>query len=658
MTLCGRLGTLIALALSFGCASDDPVARARTVVTMGVEQYRPPARYRLPTTSDTYEILQYVNDPIEPLNRGSFVVGKGVADYGIRPAAIGWRAAFPKSARVGIDNFAYNLDYPGRFVSLLLQGQLARAGSETANFVVNSTVGVVGLIDVARRLGIPTYDEDIGQAFGTWGIGPGFYLFIPLLGPSSGRDALGKVFDLALSPTVWVQTHGIAWGVFTLNAFSSRIDTYDRLNEGGIDLYLPVRTLWAIERDIAVTDYVIPTSAYETAQPAPSLAVMLTRLDDEGFARRDAPGKARSAVTGRQLPYSLWLQDEPAPLLFIVPGIGSHRSETSALKLAESAFERGYSAVTISSPFNPEFIDFGLSSLYAGHTPNDAADVYRALGEIRADLELRHPGRVTSSSLMGYSLGGIVALFVSQLERNTGEPGALHFERVVAINPAVNLRYAVGRFDEYFETPLAWPQDQRRARAIEVAKKAYVISQGSADLDIEKYQTLPFQLDESRFLLGLSSRATALQAISASHKRGGEELAVIPGSAGGFYGVLAGEVASNTLTRYMNELAIPHFVEREGGVKTADELFASANLYSQEAGLRDDPRIHVFTNADDFLLSESDLAWLRKLFAGRITVFPGGGHLGNMYMQPVQAAFVDALGAPAAEQTTKARSEP
>ncbi len=653
VTLGGRFAALIAMALSVGCATDDTLTRARTVRTMGVEQYR------LPTTGDTYEVLQYVNDPIEPVNRRSFVVTKGLIDYGVRPAAIGWRATFPKPVRRGIDNFAYNLDFPGRFVSLLLQGQLVRAGKETGNFVVNTTAGLAGFIDVSKRLGIPTYDEDVGQAFGRWGIGPGFYFFLPALGPSSARDAAGKVFDVALSPTVWVQTYGFAWGAFAVNAFSSRIGTYDRLNEGSVDLYLPVRTLWAIERDIQVTDYEIPTSAYETADPAPSLGVMLTRLDDASFARQDERGEVLSAVTGKQLPYSLWLQDEPALLVFIVPGIGSHRSATNAVKLAESAFERGYSAVTISSPFNPEFMEFGLSALYPGYTPSDAADVYRALGEIRADLEQRHPGRITSSSLMGYSLGGIVTLFISQLERKTREAGALHFERVVAINPAVDLQYAVGRFDDYFDAPLAWPQDQRRARATETAKKAYVISQDTDSAQIEKYKTLPFQLDESNFLLGLSSRATTLQTISAAHQRGGSELTLIPGSAGGFYGAFATDVASNTLTRYMNELAIPYFVEREGRQQTPVQLFANANLYSQEAALRDDPRIHVFTNEDDFLLRKADLVWLEELFEGRITVFPGGGHLGNMYLEPVQAAFVTALGAPERGQTTtEARSDP
>ena len=84
-----------------------------------------------------------------------------------------------------------------------------------------------------------------------------------------------------------------------------------------------------------------------------------------------------------------------------------------------------------------------------------------------------------------------------------------------------------------------------------------------------------------------------------------------------------------------------------------EQLFAAADLYSQEAGLREDERIFVFTNKDDFILQPSDLAWLEDVFAGRITVFPGGGHLGNMFMPQVQAAFMQGLGAP--DQTADAK---
>ena len=634
------LGIALATSLLSACASPDSPAREQTVQFMAVSEHR------RSTTSESYEIVQYVNDPIEPFNRGSYHATKGVVDYGVRPAALGWRAVFPRTVRSSIDNFAYNLNFPDRFVSLLLQAEPIRAGVETGNFLINTTAGLAGFMDVAKPLGVPTYEEDVGQAFGKWGIGPGFYFFIPLLGPSSGRDTVGKVFDIALSPATWLPTYGIPFVVFTVNSFSSRINTYDMMTESGMDLYLPIRTLWAVNRDIAVSDYQIPEIAWTDADPDPSLGVMLTKLDDPNFHSQHVRGEAPSPATGKDVPYSIWLQEKAAPLVFIIPGIGSHRSTTNAVKLAESAWQRGYSAVIVSNPFNAEFILTGLSATYAGYTPSDADDLYRTLGAIRADIEANHPGMVTSSSLMGYSHGGIATLFISQIERNATGPGALHFERVVAINPAVNLDYAAGRFDGYFDAPLAWPEAERRDKTTEAVKKAYVLAQGEDEDLIRKYKTLPFTRIGSEFLIGLSSRAITMQAISASSARGGKALPELPGgSAGGLHGPFAIEVESNTLKRYMDELAIPYYFDKEGGARTKEQLVAAANLYSQEAGLRDDKRIAVFTNKDDFILQPSDLAWLEDVFVGRITVFPGGGHLGNMYMPQVQAAFMEGLSA-------------
>jgi ABC-type transporter lipoprotein component MlaA len=642
------VGIALAAWLQFGCATTDSTGKEQTVSVMGVSEHR------RQTTGESYELIQYVNDPIEPFNRGSFHATKGAIDYGVRPAAIGWRAVFPKAVRTSIDNFAYNLNFPDRFVSLLLQGKVIKAGTETGNFLINTTAGVAGFFDVAKPLGVPTYKEDVGQAFGKWGIGPGFYFVIPLLGPSSGRDTVGKVFDVALSPATWVPTYGIPFVVFTVNGFSSRINTYDMMTESGMDLYLPVRTLWAINRDIAVSDYQIPEIAWADADPNPSLGVMLTKLDDPNFPVLHKRGEASSTATGKQVPYSLWMQEQPAPLVFIIPGIGSHRSTTNAVKLAESAWQRGYSAAIVSSPFNPEFILSGLTATYPGYTPSDAEDLYRALGEIRSNIESNHPGKVTSSSLMGYSLGGIATLFISQLERKATGPGALHFERIVAINPAVNLDYASGLFDSYFDAPLDWPEGERRDMTTEAVKKAYVLAQGEDEDLIRRYKTLPFTRDGSEFLIGLSSRAMTMQAIAACSERGGKTLSELPGgAAGGFHGPFAVEVESNTLKRYMDELAIPYFADKEGGARTQAQLFDAANLYSQEAGLRDDERIAVFTNKDDFILQPSDLGWLESVFAGRITVFPGGGHLGNLYMPQVQAAFMEALGA--TEKTADAK---
>ena len=163
MKISGLLGLTLGCVLMLACASDDSPPELHNTTMIGVDEHR------ATTTSDTndsYEQISYINDPIEGFNRGSFGFTKAVVDWFIRPIAIGWRTVFPKPVRNSIDHFAYNLAWPDRFVSLLLQGEPVKAGVDTGHFLVNTTIGIAGFFDVADPLGIPTYHEDVGQAFG------------------------------------------------------------------------------------------------------------------------------------------------------------------------------------------------------------------------------------------------------------------------------------------------------------------------------------------------------------------------------------------------------------------------------------------------------------------------------------------------------------
>jgi ABC-type transporter lipoprotein component MlaA len=632
--------------LALGCAhlgdQEQTSASLGSVAMVGFDEFE------TPTTREQYEVLRYVRDPIEPANRGFFAVTRVAMQRVVRPVAIGWRYVFPRPVRAGIDNFAYNLGYPDRVVSLLLQGEWRHAGTETGHFLVNSTAGVGGFVDVSRRLGIPTRAEDVGQAFGRWGIGPGFYLFIPLLGPSSGRDGVGRIFDAALTPSTYLPGAGV---VLALNSYSSRIPTLDTLSDRTADVYPAVKTFWAIQRDVQVTDYQIPESTWERADPNPSLGVFYTRLADPQFALDAARGEV-PALEGREpLPYSLWLQEQPAPLLFVIPGIGAHRTATSAVQIAENAFARGYSVAILSSPFHPEFILSGLTALYPGYTPSDARDLHRAMRAVRGDVEAKQPGAVTSVSLVGYSLGATEAVFISELDREMPAAERLDFQRVVAINPAARLEHAAREFDRYFQTPAQWPEPSRDRRVIDVAKRAYLVANELDEEELGRRRTLPFDRAESDFLIGMVGRATALGAIEASRQRGGDGL-----PARGLReirrdpsGPVSEELEASSLERYVEELALPYVAKNLERGRSPRELQRAADLRSQEELLRDDPRVRVLTNQDDFILSRDDLAWLERVLGERLTLHPGGGHLGNLHTDEVQGEIMDALAVPQPE---------
>lgn len=582
-----------------------------------------------------------IGDPIEPFNRGSFVVTKGAVDYAVKPLAHGWCFLVPRPGRDAVDRVSRNVAYPVRLVSLLLQGRLGESCQETGHFVVNSTVGVAGLFDPAGHLGIPTYPEDVGQAFGAWGMGHGFYLFLPLLGPGSGRDATGRIVDTAISPSSYVP--GLNW-FFAFNGLSLRLDVYEGLVASRRELYSVSRALWAIKRRAEVTDYVIPESAFTTANADPSLGVLLLGPRSVSFLSRSTEASVRLATTDRRLPYSAWLQKRPAPLVLLVPGIGAHRQGSTSLALAEMLFGQGYSVATISNVFHAEFMLAALSHPYPGYTPGDAHDVLTALTAVRADLERRRPGRITDVCLAGYSLGGILALFGATSDAGTSEAGP-PFTRVVAINPPVDLFEAALEFDRFFEVPRQWPAPTRRQHLEDVALRAYaLVAQG-----LPEGRPLPFTWEESRFLVGLSGRDVLATALRVDGLRRRQASTARPGVSADALRAMS----AVSFGQYIDTRLLPNWLARWPSA-SAEQLRRQASLRAIGARLAGDPRIRVVTNADDFVLGAEGARWLRDTLGERVTVFPTGGHLGNLQAPEVRQAILTACGgsrrpAPAAE---------
>jgi ABC-type transporter lipoprotein component MlaA/pimeloyl-ACP methyl ester carboxylesterase len=612
-----------------GAQEKDSSRELSNLSVMGVD------KLRSPTHREHFEVIQYMPDRIEGFNRGSLAVTKPVIHWVMRPLAKGWRFITPSVVRRGVSNFSYNIAFPSRFVSLLLQGRPVDSGVETGHFLVNTTVGVAGFIDAAGPWGIPTYRQDVGLAFNRWGFGHGTYLFIPFLGPSSARDGVGRLFDMALTPVYLVPGLG---ALLNINAFSFRIDGYEALAKSEADLYDPIRALWSIQRQIAMEEYEIPEEAYETSDPEPSLGVLLLKPKDRSFPASAREHHIQTPTTGQQLPYSLWLQKQSAPLVVLIPGIGAHRNSRNAVSIAEMAFDRGYSVVNVTSPFHGEFIRKGLSVPYPGYTPSDADDLYAAISEIHRDLEVRYPERVTFVSLIGYSLGAIEALHIAAAE-DSRSPDALRFERYVAINPPVDLRYAARGFDGYFNSPLRWPEEERDERVKELAMKGFLVAQHG----LPEGKPLPVNRIESEFLIGLAGRATIIGALAAIEKRIGHGLEIRREEIEG-RGPLLDIVNQSSLDNYAAQLTTPYYLEKRRHRVDADELAFEAGLRSLEKALRTNEKIRIVTNANDFILGEENLAWLREVVGDRVTVFPDGGHLGNMHLPVVQKAVLAALG--------------
>jgi len=201
---------------------------------------------------DEYESVA-IADPLEPLNRATFMLNHGIYYALLRPISKGYEFIIPKLLRTGIHNAYENVKFPVRLVNNTLQGNFQQAGKETGKFLVNSVVGVGGLMEPSERIpalaDIPS--ADTGQTFAKWGIGQGPYIVLPLLGPSSTRDVVGLAGDFALNPISWVTIiyGGYAWTIAipaanTMRSLPNQLAQYDAATENSVDAYLSARTAY------------------------------------------------------------------------------------------------------------------------------------------------------------------------------------------------------------------------------------------------------------------------------------------------------------------------------------------------------------------------------------------------------------------------------
>lgn len=159
-----------------------------------------------PPASDPEALAEFqaLNDPLEPANRAIFAFNDAVDTVVTRPAAKAYRAVVPEAVRTGVHNALTNLGAPVRLVNDMLQGKPRRAGDTAMRFLINSTIGVLGVFDVAEQWGYPDHASDVALTLAQWGVPDGPYVMLPFLGPSGARDALGYAANVAADPFVWV----------------------------------------------------------------------------------------------------------------------------------------------------------------------------------------------------------------------------------------------------------------------------------------------------------------------------------------------------------------------------------------------------------------------------------------------------------------------
>ncbi len=218
-------------------------------------------------------------DPLEGFNRAMYTFNDKLDIYVLKPVAKGYRAALPSPVRTGVSNFFGNLHDPVIMLNNLLQGKVVNAISDFWRFIVNTTVGIYGLFDVASALGLEKHNEDFGQTFGKWGAGEGFYVVLPFIGPSSLRDGIGLYVDEEFYPPNRMEEGSTRDKLLALEVVNRRaqlLDASDILEQaGGKDPYVFVREAYRQRRKNLVYDGNPPTEQpdsilFEDDKPAPT----------------------------------------------------------------------------------------------------------------------------------------------------------------------------------------------------------------------------------------------------------------------------------------------------------------------------------------------------------------------------------------------------
>ncbi len=190
------------------------------------------------------------NDPLESMNRSIFTFNDFMLEYLLRPIGSAYREYIPGQLRDVIGNFLHNLNTPVILVNDLLQFEFMRAFNTFNRFVINTTVGVLGMGDPAAAWGMEKHKEDLGQTLAVWGVDEGFYLVLPLLGPSNPRDAIGKFADSYLDPlNAWAKNTGNDYvspsrsAMSGVHLYSGLIDELDAVKKTSVDYYATIRSL-------------------------------------------------------------------------------------------------------------------------------------------------------------------------------------------------------------------------------------------------------------------------------------------------------------------------------------------------------------------------------------------------------------------------------
>ncbi len=677
----GTLPFLFTLLLfvSAGCASAAP----------------DPEPHGTPWTASELENAIAGEDPIEGFNRSMFACTDFIMDYVADPLGRLYTSILPRPFIDHFDNLCVNLEFPARAFSCLARAEWEGAGDETMRFFINITLGIGGFFDPAGEwFEIYSTDSDFGQTFAAWGIAPGCTLILPLMSSTNVRDAAGSIFDTAFDLKTYIPFAGYAT---TLNRMVVAHRAYKPVVEGAADPYKAFRELMILRRALLQKQFFYRAKqaaaerrnnppaeeATPDAPPVPKpegitanwmaipgyrsqspvldtmrVAMFRAQNNDDpwffrlslwnsDFTKKCDDRKIYPFGDEKAFRYGFWKAPEPAEgeaprpnrLLFILPGIGGHYYSSTPVGLAELAHRSGFAVAVLDSAFTWQF--YAVSGKLPGFVPADAELTRRALRLVKADIEEETGVTGWEISLLGYSLGGMHALKIAELE---DAENTLDISRFAAVNPPVELANALKTADSLSQASAGWNQEKAVAELVDAAGKQFVsltvpypVYDPEAEHQPFDYQ-VPVSQEQADYFASLYFRMPLRGLLMTAHRDGGVDFLQTPYRWG----------TRNPLYLEIDRIGFREYAEKILAPETypdlpVEELYRQSGLRSMEKTLLENRKIRVLHNYDDFLLTPEDRTFLDRTLGERLTWFDHGGHLGNLYVKSVQQAVLDAV---------------
>lgn len=632
-------------------------------------------------------------DKYENFNRKVFIFNLKLHKYIVRPINAVYTSILPKYGLERVQSVFTNTEFPIRYVSCLLQKDFKASKAEAKRFFINTTLGVGGLYDPAKEyFKIEPVREDMAQALAHSKIKRGPYLFLPIIAPGNMRDHFGTLLDVPLNPTSYifgpivagVKAVSLLNKAANLQSIIKTIDTtyadpYEVTKKlTGVDRYIKNANLdrddvldkLTASQEVVKSNNIVDVSNNSDINAKlknklkadvelanynpqdPLIDAMRTALYNDSsidnskwaepsvwnrsFAKKIKTSSVSVYPQRTNYKYRYILQkNKMAPLAIIYPSIGENINSHHAKVMAKMFYDEGYSVLIQGSPFQWEFVK-SMPDYYRPGLPSQDANYLRIVtGKIIGDLEGKKGCKFGKKILVGTSFGAMTTLFVADQEENEKLLGkkTLGISNYIAINPPVEIFFALKQIDKYSQQWNTNPEDLKLRVAITAQKVIGEMQKSSAkktkNKPVKKAGTkdepLPFNDDEAGLITGFIMKQKLNDVIftieNGSKSKKSDVYELINNMSFLDYGQ---KYLQDSLTNTS---------------QSDEQLSYGTNLYCLSNFLQKNEKYKIYHAVDDYYVTQEQLIWLKEQSNNKAVFFSNGSHLGFLYRPEFQNAL-------------------